>query len=69
MNKHNYRKFRLSDKFIQQYEDKEVDWGPVGYVTYKRTYSRLLSERDPSATGNEEWFQTCRRVIEGMFDM
>ena len=24
MNKHNYRKFRLSDKFIQQYEDKEV---------------------------------------------
>ena len=69
MNKHNYRKFRLSDKFIQQYEDEEVNWGPVGYVTYKRTYSRLLSERDPSATGNEEWFQTCRRVIEGMFDM
>jgi len=69
MNNHNYRKFRLSDKFIQQYEDKEVNWGPVGYVTYKRTYSRLLSERDPSATGNEEWFQTCRRVIEGMFDM
>ena len=69
MNKHNYRKFRLSDKFVQQYEDKEVNWGPVGYVTYKRTYSRLLNERDPSATGNEEWFQTCRRVIEGMFDM
>ena len=69
MNNHNYRKFRLSDKFVQQYEDKEVDWGPVGYVTYKRTYSRLLSERDPTATGNEEWFQTCRRVIEGMFDM
>ena len=66
---HNYRKFRLSDKFVQQYEDKEVNWGPVGYVTYKRTYSRLLNERDPSATGNEEWFQTCRRVIEGMFDM
>jgi len=69
MSKHNYRKFRLSDKFVQQYEDKDVNWGPVGYVTYKRTYSRLLSERDPSATGNEEWFQTCRRVIEGMFDM
>ena len=69
MNKHNYRKFRLSDKFVQQYEDKEVNWGPVGYVTYKRTYSRLLNERDPSAIGNEEWFQTCRRVIEGMFDM
>jgi len=69
MNGHNYRKFRLSDKFISQYEDKEVPWGPVGYVTYKRTYARLLSERDPEAEGTEEWFQTCRRVIEGMFDM
>ena len=69
MNGHNYRKFRLSDKFISQYEDKEVPWGPVGYVTYKRTYARLLSERDPDAVGTEEWYQTCRRVIEGMFDM
>ena len=69
MNGHNYRKFRLSDKFISQYEDKEVPWGPVGYITYKRTYSRLLSERDSTAVGTEEWFQTCRRVIEGMFDM
>jgi len=69
MSGHNYRKFRLSDKFISQYEDKEVPWGPVGYVTYKRTYARLLSERDPDAVGTEEWYQTCRRVIEGMFEM
>ena len=69
MNGHTVRKFRLSDKFISQYENKKVPWGPVGYVTYKRTYARRLDERTPGAVGTEEWFQTCRRVIEGMFDM
>jgi adenosylcobalamin-dependent ribonucleoside-triphosphate reductase len=28
-----------------------------------------LSEFEDGATGSEEWFQTCRRVIEGMFEM
>ena len=63
------RKFKLSDTFIEQYSDKEVPWGPLGYVTFKRTYARRLSEFNPEAEGTEEWFQTCRRVIEGMFDM
>jgi adenosylcobalamin-dependent ribonucleoside-triphosphate reductase len=65
----NIRKFKLSDTFIEHYTDKEVPWGPLGYVTFKRTYSRRLSEFDPEAKGSEEWFQTCRRVIEGMFNM
>jgi len=65
----NIRRFRLSDTFMDQYKEKEVPWGPLGYVTYKRTYSRRLSEFDPEATGTEEWWQTCRRVIEGMFNM
>ena len=63
------RKFGLSDQFIEQYKDKEVPWGPVGYITYKRTYARRLNETDPNAKGTEEWYQTCRRVIEGMFDI
>ena len=63
------RKFKLSDTFIEQYSDKEVPWGPLGYVTFKRTYARRLSEFNPEMDGTEEWFQTCRRVIEGMFDM
>ena len=52
MNGHTVRKFRLSDKFISQYEDKKVPWGPVGYVTYKRTYARRLDERDTRRSGN-----------------
>ena len=65
----NIRRFRLSDAFLEPYKSKEVPWGPIGYVTYKRTYSRRLSEFDPDASGSEEWWQTCKRVIEGMFDM
>jgi len=63
------RRFKLSDTFIDHYKDREVPWGPLGYVTFKRTYARRLNEFDEDATGTEEWYQTCRRVIEGMFDM
>ena len=63
------RRFKLSDTFIDQYKDREVPWGPLGYVTFKRTYARRLNEFDEEAIGSEEWYQTCRRVIEGMFEM
>jgi adenosylcobalamin-dependent ribonucleoside-triphosphate reductase len=65
----NIRRFKLSEQFILPYVDKKVPWGPVGYVTFKRTYARRLSEFVTDAEGTEEWYQTCRRVIEGMFDM
>ena len=65
----NIRRFRLSDQFISGYKDADVPWGPVGYVAFKRTYARRLSETEPGTEGTEEWYQTCRRVIEGMFDM
>ena len=63
------RKFRLSDSFVEPYKAAEVPWGPLGYVTFKRTYARRLSEFDSDAKGTEEWWQTCRRVIEGMFNI
>jgi len=63
------RRFRLSESFLDNYRDRQVPWGPLGYVTFKRTYSRRLEEHDPAAAGTEEWHQTCRRVIEGMFDI
>ena len=69
LNTVNVRKFRLSEQFINKYKDAEVPWGPVGYVTFKRTYARRLNEFEEGATGTEEWWQTCRRVIEGMFDI
>ena len=65
----NIRRFRLSDTFVDPYREAEVPWGPLGYITFKRTYARRLSEFDPGAAGTEEWWQTCRRVVEGMFNM
>ena len=65
----NIRRFRLSDTFIEPYKTQEVPWGPLGYVTFKRTYARRLDEFEPGVPGTEEWWQTCRRVIEGMFNM
>ena len=51
--------FTLSPEFLDAYRERPVPWGfgPLSWVTYKRTYSR----------NGEEWWQTCRRVIEGMF--
>jgi ribonucleotide reductase alpha subunit len=54
--------FELDDDFVEQYKGKQPDWGPIGYVTYKRTYARRLPEG-----GTEEYWQTVRRVVEGVF--
>lgn len=61
------RKFKLSEQFLEPFKTATVPWGPVGYITYKRTYARRLDEQEPGTEGTEEWWQTCRRVIEGMF--
>ena len=63
------RRFRLSDKFIDSYRERPVPFGPVGAITFKRTYARRLDETTPGEEGTEDWYQTCRRVIEGMFNI
>lgn len=54
--------FKLKAKEIEKYKRKKVDWGPLGYITYKRTYSRKLADGK-----TEEWWQTVQRVVEGCF--
>ncbi|MCF7855389.1 MAG: hypothetical protein K9N51_11375 [Candidatus Pacebacteria bacterium] len=51
--------FKLHRDFLERYRSRAVQWGygALSWVTYKRTYSR----------NGEEWWQTCQRVIEGMF--
>jgi len=50
--------FTLDASFLAAYRDAPVRWGygALSWVTYQRTYSR----------DGEDWWQTCRRVIEGM---
>jgi len=57
------RDFSLSESFIANYIDKQPNWGPVGYFTYKRTYAREIGN------STEEFWQTCKRVVEGVYNI
>ena len=52
----------ITEKFIEKYKDKKVNWGfnGLGYIVYKRTYSRLKEDN----TG-ENWTETIQRCING----
>jgi ribonucleoside-triphosphate reductase len=57
--------FMLTDaEFINSYKDKQPSWGPLGYFTYKRTYARPIE-----SGGTEEFWQTCLRVVNGVFSI
>ena len=62
----NIRSFYLSSAFLEEYKGSQPNWGfsGVGYFVYKRTYARPLDEG-----GTEEWWQTCRRVVEGVYNV
>lgn len=57
--------FRLSESFLEQYKNKEPDWGPLGEFVYLRTYSRRIEGENR----NEKWWETVRRVVEGVFNI
>lgn len=51
--------FNLSREFVESFRHVVPDWGPLGYIVYKRTYAK----------GTEEWPDTCERVINGMYSI
>jgi len=55
----------LSESLIQDYSTRQVPWGPVGYITYKRTYARFI----PDKGRTEEWHETCERVCNGLVEI
>ncbi|HOD49041.1 MAG TPA: fused protease/ribonucleoside-triphosphate reductase [Candidatus Hydrogenedentes bacterium] len=57
-------RFELDPAFVGQFAGRQPDWGPLGYVTYKRTYARPVPH-EPDRT--EEYWETCRRVVEGCY--
>lgn len=56
----------LSKQFIDN-ATKEITphWGPLGWVTYKRTYARWRADKNRT----EEWEETVKRVIEGNINL
>ncbi len=55
---------QLSDEFVKQYRAAIPPWGPLGYIIYKRTYSRMTDEGV-----TEEWWQTVARCCQGILDI
>lgn len=58
------QKFKLSAKFLSEYEGKQPNWGfgALSYFTFKRTYARLKEDGS-----QEEYYDTVKRVVEGVF--
>lgn len=58
-------RFALDARFLAQFKDRQPDWGPLGYITYKRTYARVVPD-DPNGR-TEEFWETLQRVVEGCY--
>jgi adenosylcobalamin-dependent ribonucleoside-triphosphate reductase len=58
------RQFKLSETFLDSYKDKQPKFGPLGYTTYVRTYSR--NKQDGT---QEEFWETAKRVVEGCYSI
>lgn len=56
--------FQLESTFLSEFRGRQPEWGPLGYITFKRTYSRARPEG-----GTEEWWEVCKRVVEGEFSI
>lgn len=63
--------FKLVDSFVEPYKSQEPPFGfrdaagnSLGEITFIRTYSRTKDDGS-----KERWYETCRRVIEGMYSI
>ncbi|MFX0144625.1 MAG: ribonucleoside-triphosphate reductase, adenosylcobalamin-dependent [Candidatus Hodarchaeota archaeon] len=57
--------FKLDEEFLNNYKNKQPEWGPLGYITYKRTYARIIEKENRK----EEFWETIRRVVEGCYSI
>ena len=57
--------FKLSETFLKEYDGQQPDWGygALSYFTFKRTYARNIEGENRT----EEFWETLKRVIEGVF--
>jgi ribonucleoside-triphosphate reductase len=52
---------KLPERIILMMHEETVPWGPIGYVTYKRTYSRQMD-----CGRKEEYADTIARCLNGL---
>jgi len=54
---------KKTKKITMDFKDIEVPWGEIGYITFKRTYSRRIKEDDPNSK-TEEFWQVVQRELD-----
>ena len=57
---------KLTKEFLAQYDNILPPFGPVGEVTYKRTYARKLDADD---SVKEHWGETQARVVNSLQEL
>jgi len=57
--------FKLQESFLEEFKGKQPSWGPLGYITFKRTYARPVPGKDRT----EEFWETISRVVEGTYEV
>lgn len=62
----NIRPFRFSETFLEQYKTRDPKFGfnGLGELVYMRSYSRTKEDGT-----KERWWETVRRVVEGLYTM
>ena len=60
------KQFRLTENFIEKYKEVHPNFGfnGLGKFVFYRTYSRIKEDGS-----NEEWWETVRRVVEGIYSI
>jgi ribonucleoside-triphosphate reductase len=48
---------------IEKFKNKKVNWGEIGYITFKRTYARRLKDDDPNSK-TEEFWEVVKRELD-----
>ena len=69
-------KFKLDERFIERFVGQEPVWGPIGKITYARTYARSIPSTPARIQSlakkhklpiREEYWLTLVRVVEGTY--
>jgi ribonucleoside-triphosphate reductase (thioredoxin) len=55
-------RFAIAPTFVARFVEKEPEWGPVGKITFKRTYARPLPDGSV-----EDYWQTLERIVNGVY--
>ena len=57
----------LEESFLKSYKSIQPNWGfhGLGYIVYKRTYSRPIYGSDGQVERSETWWETIKRCIDG----